>query len=241
MNAIITGCNRGIGKAMVETFAKAGYNIWACARKANPEYESWLSGLAIENAIWIKPVYFEMSDSESLNAAIQSIIDEGERIDVLVNNAGVSTVGLLSLSKVDEIEKLFDVNFFAMLRIIQKVSKKMSRQRSGVIINMGSNAGIDPQPGKIAYGSSKAAVMMMTRCLAKELGPLGIRVNGIAPGPVETEMIRQYKDDVLKNLASESSLRRLGKTEEIARVALFLVSDQASYINGEIIKVDGGR
>ena len=128
-----------------------------------------------------------------------------------------------------------------MLRIIQKVSKRMTRQRKGIIINMGSTAGIDPQPGKIAYGSSKAAVIMMTKCLAKELGPLGIRVNCIAPGPVETEMIHQYSDEMLRQLASESSLRRLGRAEEIASVALYLASDQASYINGEIIKVDGGR
>ena len=182
-----------------------------------------------------------MTDAEAINAGIQSIIDDGQPIDVLVNNAGISTVGLLSMSKVEDIEKLFEVNFFAMLRVIQKVSKRMSRQKHGVIINMGSIAGIEPQPGKIAYGSSKAAVMMMTKCLAKELGPMGIRVNAIAPGPIETEMIHQYKDEVLEKLAAESSLRRLGKTEEIARVALFLASEQASYINGEIIKVDGGR
>lgn len=241
MQVIITGSNRGIGKAMVEAFATAGHNVWACARKTNPEFESWLKEMAEKAGVWIKPVYFELTDTDALNAGIQSIIDEGETIDVLVNNAGISTVGLLSMSKVDDIENLFAVNYFAMLRIIQKVSKRMSRQRKGVIINMGSNAGIDPQPGKIAYGSSKAAVMMMTKCLAKELGPMGIRVNAIAPGPVETEMIHQYKDDVLKNLASESALRRLGTTEEIAKVAVFLASEQASYINGEIIKVDGGR
>lgn len=128
-----------------------------------------------------------------------------------------------------------------MLRIIQKVSKRMARQRSGVIINMGSLAGLEPQPGKIAYGSSKAAVMLMTQCLSKELGPLGIRVNCIAPGPIETEMIDQYSDEKRLKLASESSMRRLGKVEEIAKVALFLASEDASYINGEIIKVDGGR
>lgn len=241
MNVIITGCNRGIGKAMIEAFAVSGANIWACARKSTPDYEYWLENTAKDNGVWIKPVYFELTDTEALNAGIQSIIDEGLTIDVLVNNAGISTVGLLSMSKVEDIEKLFDVNYFAMLRIIQKVSKRMSRQRKGSIINMGSNAGIDPQPGKIAYGSSKAAVMMMTKCLAKELGPMGIRVNAIAPGPIETEMIHQYKEDILKNLASESALRRLGKTEEIAQVALFLASEQSSYINGEIIKVDGGR
>lgn len=240
-NVIITGSNRGIGKALVEAFAGAGYNVWACARKKSSDFEKWLDETASKNDVRIRPVYFEMTDEQALNMAIQSIIDEGLSIDVLVNNAGVSTVGLLSMSKVDDIKDLFDVNFFAMLRIIQKVSKRMSRQRKGVIINMGSIAGIEPQPGKIAYGSSKAAVMMMTKCLAKELGPMGIRVNAIAPGPIETEMIHQYKDEMLEKLASESALRRLGKKEEIAQVALFLASDQASYINGEIIKVDGGR
>lgn len=240
-NIIITGSNRGIGKAMVEAFAASGANIWACARKATPEFVTWLKATAEANGVWIKPVYFEMSDAEAINASIQSIIDDGQPIDVLVNNAGISTVGLLSMSKVEDIEKLFGVNYFAMLRVVQKVSKRMSRQKQGVIINMGSIAGIEPQPGKIAYGSSKAAVMMMTKCLAKELGPMGIRVNAIAPGPIETEMIHQYKDEVLEKLAAESSLRRLGKTEEIAKVAVFLASEQASYINGEIIKVDGGR
>lgn len=241
MQVIITGSNRGIGKAMVEAFAASGANIWACARKSTPEFEAWLKETAEKTGVWIKPVYFELTDNDAINAGVQSIIDDGHPIDVLVNNAGISTVGLLSMSKVEDIENLFSVNYFAMLRIIQKVSKRMARQKKGVIINMGSNAGIDPQPGKIAYGSSKAAVMMMTKCLAKELGPMGIRVNAIAPGPIETEMIHQYKDDVLKNLASETALRRLGTTEEIAKVAVFLASEQASYINGEIIKVDGGR
>ena len=241
MNAIITGSNRGIGKAMVEAFAGAGYNVWACVRKPTPEFEAWMDETASRNGVWIKPIYFEMTDTASVDKGIKQILDESESVDVLVNNAGISTVGLLSMSKLDDIRKLFEVNYFAMLQIIQKVSKKMARQKKGVIINMGSIAGIEPQPGKIAYGSSKAAVMMMTKCLAKELGPMGIRVNSIAPGPIETEMIHQYNDEMLAKLASESALRRLGKREEIAQVALFLASEQASYINGEIIKVDGGR
>lgn len=241
MNVIITGTNRGIGKAMLEAFSAEGANIWACARKATPEHEAWLQETADKCDVWIKPVYFELNDPDAVNQGMQSIIDEGQPIDVLVNNAGISAVGLLSISNVEEIERLFEVNYFSMLRIIQKVAKRMARQRHGAIINMGSIAGIEPQPGKIAYGSSKAAVMMMTKCLAKELGPMGIRVNAIAPGPIETEMIHQYNDDMLTKLALESGLRRLGKKEEIAKVALFLASEQASYINGEIIKVDGGR
>lgn len=240
-NVIITGSNRGIGKAFVQAFADSKANIWVCARKSDKVFEEWLAELANKNGIWIKPIYFELSDVDSLNAGVQSIIDENISIDVLVNNAGVSTVGLLSMSKVDDIKSLFEVNYFAMLRIIQKVSKRMCRQKCGVIINMASIAGIEPQAGKIAYGSSKAAVILMTKCLAKELGPLGIRVNAIAPGPVETDMIHQYNDTMLAKLESESSLKRLGKAEEIAQTALFLASSQSSYINGEIIRVDGGR
>lgn len=240
-SVIITGANRGIGKALVNTFATAGYNIWACARKRTTEYEEMLATLAKENGVWIKPVYFDLTDSVAITNGIQSILDEKVEIDVLINNAGISKVGLLSTAKIEDIETLFATNYFAMLRIIQKVSKRMTRQRAGCIINMGSIAGSEPQPGKIAYGSSKAAVMHMTRCLAKELGPLGIRVNSIAPGPIETEMIHQYNDEMLSKLAAESSLKRLGTVEEIAKVALFLASDSASYINGEIINVDGGR
>lgn len=241
MNVIITGANRGIGKALLDAFASSGYNIWACARKSSTEFELTISSIAKKYGVWIKPIYFDLSNQDDLEYGLLQIISSKESIDVLINNAGVSNVGLLSQTKIEEIESLFAINYFAMLRIIQKVSKRMTRQRKGIIINMGSTAGIDPQPGKIAYGSSKAAVIMMTKCLAKELGPLGIRVNCIAPGPVETEMIHQYSDEMLRQLASESSLRRLGRAEEIASVALYLASDQASYINGEIIKVDGGR
>ena len=241
MNVIITGANRGIGKTMVEVFAANGHNVWACARKQNPDFEEQLRNLSTQHNVWVKPLYFEMTDEESLKEGLNSIFADKQPIDVLVNNAGISTVGLLSQTKVEDVKHLFDVNYFSVLRIIQLVSKKMMMKRKGCIINIASLAGIEPQPGKIAYGSSKAAVILMTQCLAKELGPLGIRVNAIAPGPIETEMIHQYNDDMLKQLASESSLRRLGKPEEIAQTALFLASEQASYINGEIIKVDGGR
>lgn len=241
MNIIITGSNRGIGKSLVETFASAGHNIWACARSQNSDFENHLQSLSLQYGVWVKPVYFELTDKVSLKEGLNTIFADKQPIDVLINNAGISTVGLLSQTKVDDVKHMFDVNYFSVLRIIQIVSKKMMMKRKGAIINMASLAGIEPQPGKIAYGSSKAAVIMMTQCLAKELGPLGIRVNAIAPGPIETEMIHQYNDDMLKQLASESSLRRFGKPEEIAQTALFLASEHASYINGEIIKVDGGR
>ena len=240
-NIIITGANRGIGKSMVLTFASKGCNIWACARKEDTEFERFLADLSVEYNVWVKPVYFDLLKEKSLKEGLQIIFGDQQPIDVLINNAGISTVSLLGQSKIDNIRALFEVNYFSVLRTIQLVSKKMINRRTGCIINIASLAGIEPQPGKIAYGSSKAAIIFMTKCLAKELGPLGIRVNAIAPGPIETDMINQYNDGMLSKLVSESSLKRLGKAEEIANTAFFLASDQASYINGEIIKVDGGR
>ena len=115
MNVIITGSNRGIGRAMVTAFANAGHNVWACARKSSPDFENFLNKLSLKNGVWVKPVYFELSDVNSINHAMLSIINEEKSIDVLVNNAGISTVKLLSMSKIEEIKSMFDVNYFSML------------------------------------------------------------------------------------------------------------------------------
>ncbi len=240
-NVIITGANRGIGRSMLESFCRNGYNVWACSRSKNKEFEEYTKELAAQNGVWVRHIYFDMTDEDSMKSGVDKIFADKQSVDVLINNAGVTAVGLLLQSKIEDIRALFDVNFFSVLRLTQLISKKMIIQRKGIIINMTSLAGIESQPGKIAYGSSKAALILMTRCLAKELGPLGIRVNGIAPGPIESEMIQQYSEDVLLRLKNETSLRRLGQPDEIAKTALFLASDNASYINGEIIKVDGGR
>ena len=238
--ALITGCAKGIGKEIALELARDGYDIIATyntSLKEINEVKNRVEAIGVNIDIH----NLDLTSEEDFKCFCDSIKNKYTKIDVLVNNAGISTVKLLSMSKIEEIKSMFDVNYFSMLSIIQKISKRMIKQRKGCIINMGSLAGMESQPGKIAYGSSKAAVMLMTRCLAKELGPFGIRVNSIAPGPVETEMIQQYTDNMLEQLAKESSLKRLAKTEEIASVALFLASEQASYINGEIIKVDGGR
>lgn len=237
---MITGSNRGIGKALVQTFLQEGCNVWACLRKPNDEFESWAKDLIKDKDNWIKFSYFDLSDKESTLDGVQKILNEDD-IDVLINNAGVSAVGLLMQSNIDEIENLFQINFFSMLRIIQKVSKKMMRKRKGNIINIASIAAFESQPGKIAYGCSKAAVVTMTKNLAKELGPMGIRVNAIAPGPTKTDIMEQFSEETLKGMYAESALRKIGNPEEIAKVALFLASDASSYVDGAIIRVDGGR
>ena len=240
-NAIITGSNRGIGRAIVEKFAQNGANIWACCRKKNEEFESDMAELAKKNGVWIKPVYFDLDTEESIKEGLQSIFDEKLPINILVNNAGVTAEGLLNQVSIDSIRKVFDINFFSQLVMIQRVSKKMIRNRGGVIINLASIAGMMPLPGRTAYGGSKAAVIWMTQSQARELAPFHIRVNAMAPGTIDTDMIKHYSEDQISQFAADACERRIGTAEEVAKVALFLASDQSSFVNGQIIRVDGGR
>ena len=136
-NAIVTGSNRGIGRAIVEKFAQNGANIWACARKRTDEFETEMTALAEKHGVWIKPVYFELDTEASITIGLKSIFEEKLPINILVNNAGVTAEGLLNQVSIDSIRKVFDVNFFSQLVMIQKVSKKMIRNRSGVIIKIG--------------------------------------------------------------------------------------------------------
>ena len=240
-NVIITGANRGIGHTLLVMLAKSGANIWACCRKSNSSFEEEIACLAAENRVWIKPVYFELTDSNSIERGLQCIIADRQSIDVLVNNAGVTATALLHQTSIEEIKEIFEVNYFSLLTIVKRISKVMIRQKSGSIVNMASVAGMEHQPGRVAYGSSKAAVIWMTQALAKEFGPFGVRINAVAPGAIKTEMIAEYSEEEINKIVSETSLRRLGNVDEIAEVVLFLASDVSSFITGQIIKVDGGR
>ncbi len=240
-NAIVTGSNRGIGRAIVEKFAQNGANIWACCRKKNEEFEADMAALAETYNVWIKPVYFELDTEESIKEGLQTIFDEKLPIHILVNNAGVTAEGLLNQVSIESIKKVFDINFFSQLIMIQRVSKKMIRNRGGNIINLASIAGMMPLPGRTAYGGSKAAVIWMTQSQARELAPFNIRVNAMAPGTIDTDMIKHYTDEQINQFAADACERRIGTAEEVAKVALFLASDQSSFVNGQIIRVDGGR
>ncbi len=240
-NVIITGSNRGIGKALLKEFAERGYNIWACARKENSEFEKDINGLSEKYNVLIKPVYFDLSKEEEIKAGIKDIISERKNIDALINNAGVPHGGLLSMTSLKSIRDVYEINVFAQILITQLVSRKMIRQKSGSIINMCSVGGMEHNPGYLAYGSSKAALIWITKSIAKELAPLGIRVNGISPGLIETDMGHYKSDDEMAKVIDRTPMGRMGKPEEIAKAAAFLASDEASYITGHIMVVDGGR
>lgn len=241
-NAIITGANGGIGRAIVTCYAQNHADIWVCVRKQEVFFEDFLSELSDKYNVSIKPIYFDLNDRDSIQKGLEVIKEERKTIDILVNNAAISSSSLFMTTTVDEIEKIFTINYFSQLYIIQKISRLMIRKRSGSIINILSTRGIEPALGLLSYGSSKAAFAFSTRILAKELGPYNIRVNAIAPGQIETRMFDEnYSEEAKTEIVLSNPLRRIGMPNDIADLALFLASSSSSYINGQIIRVDGGQ
>lgn len=169
----VTGTNRGLGKAIIERFAQANYDIIAHVRKLTDETKSIFDDLAKKNGVKIYPLIFDVTDTQRVKDTIKKLYADGLKIDVLVNNVGIAHGGLFQMTPVAKIREVFDVNFFSILELTQIVSRYMVRQKSGVIINLGSIAGIDLEAGNCAYGSSKAAIIAFTKTIAKELAPYG--------------------------------------------------------------------
>lgn len=237
---LITGCNRGIGKEAVRLFAKSGYNLICCVRKENEEFSSYITELKEVSKIDVDIIYFDMTDEDSIKEALKPILKERRQVDVLINNAGVATGGFLQMTSMKQLKEVFQINYFSHVLITQLITKLMMRQKSGCIINMGSVAGLDNFAGYTAYGASKAAMMAFTRTIARELAPYNIRVNAIAPGLTDTGMADQMEEKAWKEMVERTDMNRLGKPHEIAQMMLFLASEEASFITGQIYRVDGG-
>ena len=199
--AMITGCNRGIGKAMAEKFALEGANLICAIRKENLEFRAEANVWADKYGVNIDFVYFDLADEDSIKTAFKALQKEKRTIDVLVNNAG---------------------------------------QKHGSIVNMGSVTALDNQGGWTAYGSSKGAFLSFTRTAARELASFGIRVNAVAPGLIDTEMGGEMDEKYQADMLARADLGRKGTPEEVANVVCFLASDEASYITGQVIRIDGG-
>lgn len=240
-NVIVTGSNRGIGSRVVELLASKGCNVWACARKKSDEFEARLTELSSKYSVWVKPVYFDLSDETQIKSGIKTIMADKQPIDVLINNAGMPYGGLMTMTPVAKLREVFEVNYFSQILMMQLVSRVMMRQKSGCIINMASVGGIQTNPGYLAYGSSKAALIWATKCVAKELGPYGIRVNAVAPGFTDTDMGHFKNEEELEKMISQTSLGRMATPEEVANGIAWLASDDASFVTGHVLVIDGGR
>ena len=237
----ITGSRRGLGWAMAEEFAKNGANIIAHARTQTEEFSERLRELSENYGVDVSALYFDLTDTEMMKETVKDLITKQKtRIDVLVNNAGIAHGGYFQMTPVSAIRDVFNINLFAQMEITQLVLKSMIRNKSGVIINMSSVLGLDIKEGSCAYGVSKAAIAAWTKTLAAECAPYGIRANAIAPGLIDTDMAKLMEEKAEQEMISSSAMNRLGCPAEIAKTALFLASDDSSFINGQVIRVDGG-
>lgn len=241
-NAIITGCQRGMGRAMAEKFAQNGCaHIWAWARKPDPAFAADMTALAEKYAVCIEPVYCELSDGDAIREAVRSILREKLPVHILVNNAGITYNALFQMTSLDKLREQFEVNFFAPFLLTQQITRLMARTGGGSVVNIASSAAIDANAGRSAYGSSKAALICMTKAAAEELGGQGIRCNAIAPGITDTAMAgASMSEQVIGDTIRDTMLGRMGKPENIADAAVFLASDLSSYITGQVLRVDGG-
>ena len=240
--ALITGCNRGIGKAILETFAENGADIFACVRKETEEFNERVKSLSEKNGVEIIPLCFDMRDNAAMKSAMMTIRKTRKKIDVLVNNAAMCppTACSFQMTPVDKIREVFDVNFFATLQLTQYVLKFM--RESGSIINVASMAAFDGDEGFCSYAASKAALIGFTRNLSRELGKQNIRVNAVAPGLTDTDMGHDHNvNGGAENFIKESTLGRWGNPKEVAGAILFLASDLSSFVTGEVIRVKGGQ
>lgn len=236
--ALITGTNRGIGRALVEVFASHGAIVYANARKTG-SMDAVAAELAEKYATPIMPVYFDMTDAAALRLAFMRIQQEHKRLDVLVNNAGIMRDALIGMVSVELLQEVFCVNVFAVIHAIQYATKFMARQKSGSIINIASIVGVNGNAGQIAYSASKGAVLSLTKTAAKELAPLGIRVNAIAPGMIDTAMLRSIGESRVQSYVANIRMGRLGTPTDVANTALYLASDLSPYVTGQVIGVDG--
>lgn len=239
-NAIITGARQGIGRATVEVFARNRANIWACARTEDAEFEAEMEEIARQNDIWVEPVYFDMTDYSQMKNAVQKIVKEKRNIDILINNAGVVQYDLFSMMQIDSLNDMLFSNYIAPLQLTQMIARRMGKNGMGSIVFLSSVSGIISEAGNTAYGGSKAALAHAAGVLSKELAPMNIRVNAVAPGLVNTRMKDKAEPDAWNELIKKTNLKRMAEPEEIANVLCFLSSDLSSYITGQVIRVDGG-
>ncbi len=239
-NAVITGSLKGIGKATLESFAKNGSNVWACAMAFSDEFEAYCKVLAKENNVWIKPIYFDLLNQEQIKAGLRQISGDKLPIDIMVNIAGMTKDALFHMIPMEQMKLIFEVNFFSQMYITQYITKIMIRQKIGSVINISSISALDGSYGQLSYSASKAALLGATKTLSSELADKGIRVNAIAPGVIDTDMLSDVPESTILKRIGQMSIKRLGKVDEVSKVILFLASDLSEYITGQIIRIDGG-
>ena len=239
--AVITGCNKGIGKSILEEFSKNGANIFACVRKIDEKFRSLIKDISKSYKNEIIPIEINLSNQDNVKEAAKKILSYEKNVDILINNAGSISTSLFQMTTIDKYKELFEINFHSQILFTQMILKSMIKIKNGNIIFISSSSGLDGNEGRSAYAASKAAIIGQSKVLSRELGKYNIKVNTIAPGLTNTEMmINNTSKDIINDVVSQLSLKRVAEQKEIANVALFLSSNLSNYLTGQVIRVDGG-
>ena len=235
--AVVTGGSRGIGKAIAEKFAAEGASVAILYSSNSASADAVVE--EIRNAGGTAKAYqCHVENSDEVGKTIDEVVNDLGKIDILVNNAGITRDKLLMMMKEEDFDDVISVNLKGAYNTMRKVCPMLARQRWGRVINLSSIAGINGNAGQVNYSASKAGLIGMTKSAAREFAGRGITVNAIAPGFVETDMTEKFASD--ENVMKRIPVGRMGRPDEIASLALFLASDAAAYITGEVIRIDGG-
>ncbi|MCW2643368.1 MAG: 3-oxoacyl-ACP reductase [Dactylosporangium sp.] len=237
--AVVTGGTRGIGRATAHLLAEAGATVVVTSRDSG-RAKAVAADLSEAYGAPATGIGFDVADFDAVGTAFKAIAEQHGRIDALVANAGVLEDALIGMIKPDLIERMLATNVAGTITTVQAAARVMMRKRSGAIVVLASIVGEHGSAGQTAYAASKAAVAAVARSAAKELGPRGIRVNAVAPGLIDTDMITHLPEDLVADRVAHTALRRLGDPMDVARAIRFLISDEAAFITGQILGVDGG-
>jgi 3-oxoacyl-[acyl-carrier protein] reductase len=237
---LVTGGSRGIGRACAVAFARAGAATVVISYAGNEAAAQETVGLLQAAGAKAEAVRFDVADTAACSEAIEGVVKTHGRLDVLVNNAGVAVDGLVMRIKDEDWDRQLDTNLKGAFALIRAASRPMMKQKGGAIVNLTSVVGEMGNGGQSAYSASKAGLIGLTKSVAKELASRNIRVNAVSPGFIGTDMTSHLNDEMRQKMLGGIPLSRLGAPEEVAQAVLFLASDAASYITGEVLKVNGG-
>jgi 3-oxoacyl-[acyl-carrier protein] reductase len=232
--ALVTGGSRGIGAAISRELAEAGSRVavnYRAGQEAAEALAGEIAGLAVQA---------DVSSADEVQGLVERVESEFGDLDILVNNAGITRDTLIARMSDEDWETVIDTNLRGTFNTARAVARKMLRRRSGAIVNLSSVVGVHGNPGQANYAASKAGIIGLTKALARELGSRGVRVNAIAPGYISTELTDVLNDEQRGLILANTPLARLGEPEDVARAVRFLCSDEAAFITGEVLLVDGG-
>ena len=237
--ALVTGGTRGLGRAIAEKLASAGVKIVVTGTNGERAKQA-ASEIALAYNVETLGLEHDVGSEESTKQVVRQIVEAFEKIDILINNAGVISDGLMMTMKKENWDKVISTNLTGAFNCTKFVSKRMLKQKSGRIINISSVSGIIGNVGQANYSASKAGLIGFTKTVARELASRGITVNAVAPGYISTDMTAELSDKINDEMLSRIPMNAYGKPEDVANAVLFLVSDMSQYITGQVINVDGG-